>query len=631
MRRKAIRWAVVAAVLAMLGLVGYAEVTARWLWSTPLCRAVVESGGAGDALFVLIHGFQGSPEDFGGVRDVIHKARPDADIMSIQFPAHAFSNADPVKISAELSDLIEKQVGAADKAYKSVTLVGYSMGALLARKALIFACNEADDDPAWNPNAPAMEWARLVDRVVLLAGINRGMQVEDPVDEMSSAGRIRLKLGKVFARLTDTARCVRSFEAGEPFVADLRVQWMRTARSRAEKKEPWPAIVQLLGTIDDVVSTEDSMDVAVSQDFIFMRVRGTSHVSVLDFKERGYGEERATKFRSAIADGIPDLLKRYPPVPVGADPKIERIVFVLHGIRDTAGWTSDVEVTLKEAYTKANGFGGPDTLKVIKSSYGYFPIAPFLLYGDRQRNVRWFMDQYTEALARYPNAKQIDFIGHSNGTYILASALERYKTLRVGRVAFAGSVVPRDYDWSSKLGHGVDAEGREVPGRVMAIRNYIASADWVVGFFPGFFEWFNSKELGSAGLNGFLQDEAKDHEARYIPGGHGCALDPRNHPSIVDFILFGKDTYGKEADEITKYKTENQSGWILTLSKYCWVVWLAITATVFSLGYAFVTWAGCWLGGVIGRWSGGPACPRLGKAMALAFYLALVLAILYSY
>ena len=26
------------------------------------------------------------------------------------------------------------------------------------------------------------------------------------------------------------------------------------------------------------------------------------------------------------------------------------------------------------------------------------------------------MDEYTEVIAEYPNAKQIDFIGHSNGT-----------------------------------------------------------------------------------------------------------------------------------------------------------------------------------------------------------------------
>ncbi|OJW24353.1 MAG: hypothetical protein BGO49_05640 [Planctomycetales bacterium 71-10] len=625
---KAIAWVV---AITTLGFIGYAEVSGRWLWMSPLCRATVEPGGSGDALFVLIHGFQGSPEDFGDVRRAIRDERPDADVMAVQFSAHTFSNADPARIAAELSDLIEAQVGSPGKGYKSVTLIGYSMGAPLARKTLIYGCNEADDDPAWNPDAPPKEWTRLVDRVVLLAGMNRGMRLDQPAADMPLAKQIHRRFGKTFARLTDTARLVRSFEAGEPFIADLRVQWMRTARRRAEKHEPWPAVIQLLGTIDDVVSTDDNRDVSVTQDFIFVPVRGTGHLSVLDFRDPAYGAERERKFRSAIAAGdLADLLKRYPPVPVGLDPNVERIVFVMHGIRDMADWTADVEVFLKEAYTKEKGFGGPEALKVIKSSYGYFPMGPFLLYGDRQRNVRWFMDQYTEALARYPNAKQVDFIGHSNGTYILASALERYKTLRVGRVVFAGSVVPRAYDWSSKLGRGKDRSGRDVPGRVLSIRNYVGSADWVVGFFPRFFEWCGSRDVGSAGFNGFLDDGAKDHEVKFVTGGHSCALDPRNYPSIVDFLLFQSDTPEKEAAG-TPYRTKERTAWIYNLSQFCWAVWLGLTATILALGWLIVSLAGVRLGGRIGELLGGPARPRAGKAAALAAYVAVLLAILYSY
>ena len=57
------------------------------------------------------------------------------------------------------------------------------------------------------------------------------------------------------------------------------------------------------------------------------------------------------------------------------------------------------------------------------------------------------MDQYTQNLAKYPNSDgRISYIGHSNGTYILASALDRYPSLRVNQIVFAGSVVRTDYD-----------------------------------------------------------------------------------------------------------------------------------------------------------------------------------------
>ena len=67
--------------------------------------------------------------------------------------------------------------------------------------------------------------------------------------------------------------------------------------------------------------------------------------------------------------------------------------------------------------------------------------------------MRQFMDDYTEKMATFPNpATKVSFIGHSNGTYILASALQNYVTLRIHRASFAGSVVPRSYPWNELIG-----------------------------------------------------------------------------------------------------------------------------------------------------------------------------------
>ena len=174
------------------------------------------------------------------------------------------------------------------------------------------------------------------------------------------------------------------------------------------------------------------------------------------------------------------------------NPGISKIIYILHGIRDY-GVLADA---LRKEIEKVKS---ADT-EVTPPKYGYFPMIPFILHWDRQKNVRRFMDEYTENLARFPHAKRLDFIGHSNGTYILASALQRYSTLYVNNVLFAGSVVPKHYPWR-KL---VDAK------RVSRIFNMVATSDWVVALFPRFFEqiaeWLGETsvkgafDIGSAGF-----------------------------------------------------------------------------------------------------------------------------------
>lgn len=56
------------------------------------------------------------------------------------------------------------------------------------------------------------------------------------------------------------------------------------------------------------------------------------------------------------------------------------------------------------------------------------------------------MGEFTEIKARYPNLRNVHFIGHSNRTYALGSALKSYRTLRVANIAFARCVLRRDFD-----------------------------------------------------------------------------------------------------------------------------------------------------------------------------------------
>ncbi len=81
------------------------------------------------------------------------------------------------------------------------------------------------------------------------------------------------KAGKLIGRLTNTGRLIRQCERGEPFVANLRLQWLEAMRASDAPKRRLPTVIQLLGDRDDVVSTDDNKDVTVSKDFIWVPVR----------------------------------------------------------------------------------------------------------------------------------------------------------------------------------------------------------------------------------------------------------------------------------------------------------------------------------------------------------------------
>jgi hypothetical protein len=217
-------------------------------------------------------------------------------------------------------------------------------------------------------------------------------------------------------------------------------------------------------------------------------------------------------------------------------PDVTDVIFVVHGIRDTGFWTQRLG-------TRVQALGRDGNRKRIiekeTSTYGYFPLLPFFLSTRRQRNVEWLMDQYTEDLALYPNA-DFSFVGHSNGTYLLAKALEDYPSCRFKHVVFAGSVVQTVYDWTRMIRGG----------RVRAVLNYVATRDLVVAMFPKAFEMLHLQDLGSAGHDGFRigtwQTKPSQNttgngqfQVTYVRGGHSAAVKEANWDAIAAFVVDG--------------------------------------------------------------------------------------------
>ena len=387
-----------------------------------------------------------------------------------------------------------------------------------------------------------------------------------------------------------------SLERGAPFIANLRVQWIRLSRDGSVATPP---VTQLLGTIDDLVTDEDNRDVLVTREFRFVTVPQSGHATILDLTDKSttvdgaeVGHLRAQALLSALSAGGIDerfdeteaqkeLTKRTFALHAQPGTKVRQVVFLMHGIRDNGDWPRRLR---EEIMIIENKKGRPEKQKTycIVSSYGHFSLIQFLLFNFRQKNVRWFMDQYTEALALSEMEEEVvHFVGHSNGTYLLAQGLQKYATLRVNRVAFIGSVVPRSFPWDQYF----------LDGRIMSLRNDRAEADWIVGVFPGFFQLLAQifpvsyfADTGNAGLRGFDNSAGPNHkEYYYFKGGHGAAIQPANLRTLAEYVVDGVDRTRDDLEvqpaSLTHY-----------LSNLNWLVWVCgLGLLVFVVPFVLLT------------------------------------------
>lgn len=577
-------------------MIGAVLLIPRW-WNRPRLAedadafrfAAAEPPSGKRQLAVLLHGYTGSRETLGGVIDVVRKEFPEAAILAPEYPAGLFSNEDPLQIVRRLLDAIETAYRAGQ--YESILLVGNSFGAPIMRKAYVCGVTGCPEDP--EVKRPPAKWAEKVDRLVLLAGMSRGWAThceqivaersipDKPGEEPDCRAKqlplwkwAFMEIGQLIARPLGIGHFIMSARRGEPFIADLRLQWQALDPSKRR------LVVQILGSTDDLVSSFDNVDIFTALDFKFIKVEDTGHAEIVQFDSSLAGQARKEAFRRALrirADESTPLPFDESKLP-NIDPSIEHLVFVLHGIRDQGEcWAGPLKKELESRDPK---------LHVWAESYGRFPALYFLQPWRMQANVRWFVDQYTQQVSLYPNAKKISFIGHSNGTFILSKMLEDYRQTRFHRIIFAGSVVPKRFEWS------------RFRGRFRSVRNIAASHDYIVAALPGFFEFVpvSVLDVGSAGHNGFddnaaIFDLAKTKPPRFVDGGHSAALDSRAHEALASFITgegVGCDPDCPYYDVPAELITPDRKPLAETLYSYSVAVWLAAAFIVAGAIY----WAG---------------------------------------
>jgi pimeloyl-ACP methyl ester carboxylesterase len=550
--------------------------------------------GSENTLIVFLHAYSHSPKNLEAIVSASVAEFPNAHILCPVLPTSVTSTKSPNSIVIQILeeiDLAFKATLCNNRQYKRIILVGHSLGALLARKVYVVACGERAKAP-FGPEydgqrnsqgtlVPAREWAHLVTRIVLLAGINRGWRISHHLNIVRAPlWAIGLAFAHIMRAITGRTFLITTIRQGAEFITELRIQWicMRQDLVDAEGLEDddrraatgTATTIQLLGSQDDLVGPEDNIDLVSGGDFYYLDVPKSGHENVIALSDPAYGPERKRLFLLALS-GTVQQLEAESIVPsddkfISPNFAVRRVVFVIHGIRDAGYWTHKIARRIKRRAGPSLSDWATET-----SSYGYFPMLPFIFPWYRRRKVEWLMDQYTEALARFPNAT-FSYVGHSNGTYLIAKALQLYPCCMFDNIVFAGSVVSVSYDWRTLLDTN--------PPRVNAVLNLVASRDWVVAFFPKLFQMFRLQDLGSAGHDGFrLAGTTNVHERRYIDGGHGAAIGEEQWNLIADFVLSGNPP----SEDGIPNQVSKRSWFVRAFGSFPPVVWLIIATFVASI------------------------------------------------
>lgn len=494
----------------------------------------VRRRGSSTGLIAILHGWQDRPHGMRHLAEEAGDSLPDYDLYMPRLPLqNFFSRARVADVAKALLDDLDRVARECPRpgGYESIILVGHSLGAALVRS--VWATAHGAQPDASVLDGARRSWASRIDRLVLLAGVNRGWDPNVPVNVQN---RLKMWLADVIENVSDARFAMLDIRRGAPFLTTMRLQVLQVHRFLTQRDERAPVTVHILGMYDNVVAPTDNFDLATkSATEFYLEVPDTGHQAVLELQQparrRAFrlaliGNERQLKEAALDEHEIADLVheSRHRNDATGvAWPGQSRptdLVFVVHGIRDYGYWTRRLAIRVKRA-ARARGL----QFETITASYGFFPMGPFLLPAERRKRVGWLMDQYVTARARCGPDTRFHFIGHSNGTYLLAKALKVCPAVKFDRVVFAGSVVNRRYDW----------QRLRKSGQVGRVLNYVGSDDLVVASLPAGLQAYGA-DIGDAGHHGF-QDQDGVTQVRFVRGGHSGAVAPQRWPEMVGFLV----------------------------------------------------------------------------------------------
>ncbi|MBI1382462.1 MAG: hypothetical protein GC161_15395 [Planctomycetaceae bacterium] len=497
-----------------------------------------------------------------------------------------FSMASPESVAKSMFAQISQKVS--EDLPDRIVFLGFSAGSLVARRVFSMA-HGVGDDAVVRPDTAA-PWAHRIHRMVVLSGITRGW---DWTSESPPLMRFSWPVLMAVTRVVGWAKWkwprrtrrhatpyerlpfVWQIERGTPFVVSTRLQYLALLQHLRRSRRPdaptdaaiadgclladgMPSTVFLLGAQDELVSPADCTELGPRAEFVYIELPNTSHRHAIAITGESPIELlRRERLAAALSHSVESLTKETWSVqpadiddyldPMGvltsqrADTTgksldsahtrgVRSAYFVLHGIRDHGFWTKRVAREIKVA-ARARG----ELVAAATPSYGYFSAWDFVRPFGRERATRWFMEKYADLKSHNPDA-DITFVGHSNGTYIAARALELCPAIRFRRMLLAGSVVRRSFPWSRHRSQAPD------------VLNFVATRDVVVAFLPAVFERLRlpSLDVGGGGVWGFDEFSSNDppataqgHNVTYVRGGHAAAISQDYWRAIADFAVDG--------------------------------------------------------------------------------------------
>jgi len=183
-----------------------------------------------------------------------------------------------------------------------------------------------------------------------------------------------------------------------------------------------------------------------------------------------------------------------------------------------------------------------------------------------------------------------------NGTYIRGSALQRFKTLKVRNVYFAGSVVPQRYPWPGFI----------AAGRVARVINVVATRDWVVAWFPRLFEQFAEwshatptrgvLDIGAAGFRGFRLGTDPGGcvlNLEFAPGPHSTGVDMDNPTKLSALTTYVVNDDAQALESLRTAQRVNRT--ISFFSNISWSVWIVLIALLAGGGVLASHLGGLWI------------------------------------
>jgi hypothetical protein len=477
-----------------------------------------------------------------------------ADLLPFNYENTFYTRTSLDDHAEELRDRIQKEYDTG--AYDDVYILAHSAGTLIARRAAVLSFDRGPSG-----------WHTALRRLVLLANANRGFALvrgrATLVQRATLAAVDFLGLRRFFG-WAGVGRLPLQVSRGSPWVRDLRLGWQR----RFERTNvPSPAVAQVVGDRDELVGDDDLQETYQFSNHCLIKVRDFSHETFKKFPPPDgtpLPADLAAGYRAIVEafTRAPTLIAR----PTSPSPR-RAIVFLVHGIRDFADWQENVSYFLRKTFAGVSPGG---EVEVVPVRYGYFSAFQFLFPSQRERSVRAFTDAYFQVLSRFPDIDPDDIhvLAHSNGSFVVGTALRDHKEIKVNRVVVAGSVLPRDFDWPALL-------ARE---QLKHVHSVCGNTDWPVGWLCRGLSLIPWIGLGTGGYGGFKRTGGTPPcvENNHLEGGHGAGVATGRHEDLAKHLL------GVAPLEV---KNTPRKWWFQTLHLLL-VGWVPVAVVLVGLGLA---------------------------------------------